>query len=232
MSVRPRPASPGDAYFIPSEPETTVKTALWPLGRQRRECRKPCPRHVTCRAFIHPVHPGGIIANHAPSAVLPRPHRNGHLSQTATDDKYRQGHRDPRAVPPTHHPAAPDQQATTHPRQPRAPLYPPTSRTQPSLRRLQLIVSPDTILRWHRNLHRRRHAQHPVRNDQVDHPPSAASLALRLARENPTWGYRRIHGELATLAIKIAPSTAWKSSRPTASNQHHFTPSPPRRQSP
>ncbi|MBP2320428.1 hypothetical protein JOF56_000813 [Kibdelosporangium banguiense] len=35
MPARPRPASPGDAYFIPSEPETTVKTALKPVGRRR-----------------------------------------------------------------------------------------------------------------------------------------------------------------------------------------------------
>jgi len=34
-------------------------------------------------------------------------------------------------------------------------------------------------------------------------------LILRLASENPTWGYRRIHGELARLGYKLAPSTAW-----------------------
>ncbi|MFD0503249.1 hypothetical protein ACFQ0G_10645 [Streptomyces chiangmaiensis] len=32
---------------------------------------------------------------------------------------------------------------------------------------------------------------------------------LRLARENPSWGYRHIHGELATLGIKAAASTVW-----------------------
>ena len=36
---------------------------------------------------------------------------------------------------------------------------------------------------------------------------SIRSLILRLVRENPAWGYRRIHGELATLGIKVAPST-------------------------
>ena len=39
---------------------------------------------------------------------------------------------------------------------------------------------------------------------------SIKSLVLRLARENPSWGYRRIHGELAALGTKLAPSTVWE----------------------
>ena len=35
------------------------------------------------------------------------------------------------------------------------------------------------------------------------------SVVLRLARENESWGYRRIHGELAGLGIAVAPSTVW-----------------------
>ena len=39
--------------------------------------------------------------------------------------------------------------------------------------------------------------------------PELRRLILRLAAENPTWGYRRIHGELARLGQKVAPSTVW-----------------------
>jgi hypothetical protein len=44
-------------------------------------------------------------------------------------------------------------------------------------------------------------------------PPTARSiraLVLRLARDNPGWGYRRIHGELATPGINVAPCTVWE----------------------
>jgi hypothetical protein len=72
-----------------------------------------------------------------------------------------------------------------------------------------LAVQPATVLAWHRRLvawrwtypHRRR-----------GRPPSAAAIAevvVRLAEENPTWGYRRIHGELMGLGHRVAPSTVW-----------------------
>jgi putative transposase len=97
------------------------------------------------------------------------------------------------------------------------------------LRELQLIVSPDTVLRWHRELLRRRHARrsrprHPGR------PPTrraVQALVLRLARENTGWGYRRIHGELAVLGIRVAPSTVWeilqKHGIPPAPERDHAT---------
>jgi putative transposase len=77
---------------------------------------------------------------------------------------------------------------------------------------LRLLVTPDTIVRWHRDIVRRRWAARSVRG-KTGRPAThrnIRSLVLRLARENPGWGYRRIHGELAGLGVKIAASTAWE----------------------
>jgi putative transposase len=80
------------------------------------------------------------------------------------------------------------------------------------LHQLHLIVSPDTVLRWHRDLLRRHHAKQS-RPKRLGRPPTRRNiqaLVLRLARENSGWGYRRIHGELAGLGVKVAPSTVWE----------------------
>ena len=74
-----------------------------------------------------------------------------------------------------------------------------------------LIVQPATVIGWHRRLVARHWTQPPtaVRG----RPPvdvELRSLAIRFARENPTWGYRRVHGELCRLGYKIAASTVWK----------------------
>jgi hypothetical protein len=66
---------------------------------------------------------------------------------------------------------------------------------------LHLLVTPDTVLRWHRDIVRRRWAARSLRG-KTGRPATRRNikaLVLRLARENPGWGYRRIHGELAGL---------------------------------
>jgi putative transposase len=73
-------------------------------------------------------------------------------------------------------------------------------------------MRPDTVLRWHRDLVARRHAavsgsKRPGRPRTVR---SVRAMVLRLARENPNWGYRRLHGELLVLGVKVAASTVWE----------------------
>jgi putative transposase len=76
--------------------------------------------------------------------------------------------------------------------------------------RLHRIVTPATILRWHRDLVRRRWTRprrHRASGRRV--APELRRLVLRLVAENPSWGYRRIHGELARLGYQIGASTVW-----------------------
>ncbi|MEU6650903.1 integrase core domain-containing protein [Streptomyces sp. NPDC046900] len=93
------------------------------------------------------------------------------------------------------------------------------------LRQLHLIVSPDILLRWHRNILRRRHARvsRPKRPGRPRTIRSIRALVLRLVRENPGWGYRRVHGELAALGIRVAASTVW-----SILKEHGIPPAPDR----
>jgi transposase len=77
---------------------------------------------------------------------------------------------------------------------------------------LQLLITPDTIVRWHRDIVRRRWAARSAcgRTGRPATRRNIRALARRLARENPHWGYRRIHGELAGLGVKVAASTVWE----------------------
>jgi len=77
---------------------------------------------------------------------------------------------------------------------------------------LRLLVTPDTILRWHRDIVRHRWAARSIRG-KTGRPATRRNirvLVLRLARENPGWGYRRIHGELVGLGVTVAASTVWE----------------------
>ena len=80
--------------------------------------------------------------------------------------------------------------------------------TQSAAPGLRLLVTPDTIVRWHRNIVRRQ-ATRSMRG-RAGRPATRRSIRMlvrRLARKNPDWGYRRIHGELAGLGVKVPAST-------------------------
>ena len=85
-------------------------------------------------------------------------------------------------------------------------------------------VSAQTLLRWHRELVRRKWTYR--RRRRAGRPRiggEAATLILRLARENPRWGYRRIQGELRKLGVTVS-ATAIRS----LLKRHGLTPAPRR----
>jgi len=78
------------------------------------------------------------------------------------------------------------------------------------LRQLRLIISPRTLLRWHADLVRRKWTCPRGAPGRPRTAQAIRALVLEMARDNPGWGYLRIHGELAGLGYKLAPSTVWQ----------------------
>jgi putative transposase len=81
------------------------------------------------------------------------------------------------------------------------------SRLLPPRGRHGLFVTPQTLLRWHRELIRRKWAQPQRTGGRPPLERRVRDLVLRLARENPRWGYPRISGELLKLGVHVSPST-------------------------
>ena len=93
----------------------------------------------------------------------------------------------------------------------------------PRPQRAGWLVTPETLLRWHR----RRIARHWTQPCRAPGRPSTTASVRRLiidmATNNPTWGYRRITGELAGLGHCVGASTVWRILK-----QHRFDPAPQR----
>ena len=100
-------------------------------------------------------------------------------------------------------------------RQARRPRFKPADRALlallgrllPRERWSAFVVSPSTVLRWHRNAVRRRWTyphRHPGRPG-LD--PAVVALIVRLARENRRWGYIRIKGELTKVGVMVSATT-------------------------
>ena len=77
----------------------------------------------------------------------------------------------------------------------------------PGPSRAARLVTPRTLLRWHRALVRRTWRQPPGRPGRPSLPAEVRELVLRLARENPRWGHRRICGELAKLGFDVSSTS-------------------------
>jgi len=87
------------------------------------------------------------------------------------------------------------------------------ARLLPRQRLGRLFVQP-ALLRWHRDLVRQ-HWTYPRRPPgRPPVPAGTVTLVVRLAKVNPTWGYRRIHGDLAAMGVTLAPFSIWADPAP------------------
>jgi len=102
-------------------------------------------------------------------------------------------------------------------------LLPAISRILPRSRWSCFFVRPETLLRWHRRLVAGAwtYPHHPTGRPPLDE--DASQLIVRLARENPRWGYQRIKGELQRLGVQVSATTVR-----TILRRHGLDPAPRR----
>ena len=81
------------------------------------------------------------------------------------------------------------------------------SRLLPRARWAVFLVRPETLLRWHRRMVRRRWTYPTIRKGRPPISEQVQQLGVQLARENPRWGYQRIHGELLRLGVRVSASS-------------------------
>lgn len=83
-----------------------------------------------------------------------------------------------------------------------------TTSTRPRLSQVVLLFKPDTLLKWHRQLVRRKWTfTKSARRGRPPTSPELETLILRLAKENPRWGYGKLEGELGKLGYDVGRST-------------------------
>ncbi len=155
-----------------------------------------------------------MMAGHAAPTGLPRRDQRLRVTAPAAREQSGQGRGDSGVTTPDHRPGAPTgrHSAAVLPRRPGVPRSTAAPASDQGASSFRLPVRPETVLRRHRDLLARRHVarSRPKRPGRPRTVRSIRLLVLRLARENPTWGYRRIHGQLLVLGIKVAASTVWQ----------------------
>src|SRR5438045_2155902 len=82
------------------------------------------------------------------------------------------------------------------------------------------LVTPRTLLRWHQTMVRRKWRQASGQRGRPSLPAEVRELVLRLARENPRWGHRRICGELAKLGFRVSPTSVRRLVARRSSSRH------------